>query len=86
MERLARIDADMQDLADTGQSILEQIADLARDLQDYAENIEFNPTRLAEVEERLQLITTLRRKYGDSIDEILAFGAEAQAELDSLSD
>lgn len=86
MERLARIDADMQDLADTGQSILEQIADLARDLQDYAENIEFNPTRLAEVEERLQLITSLRRKYGDSIEDILAFGAEAQAELDSLSD
>ncbi len=86
MERLARIDADMQDLADTGQSLLEQIADLARDLQDYAENIEFNPARLADVEERLQLISGLRRKYGDSIEDVIAFGAHAQAELDSLSD
>src|SRR5690606_18297303 len=78
--------AGMTALADTGQSLLEQLSDLARDLQDYAENLEFNPARLAEVEERLQLIDNLRRKYGDTIEEIIAFGQQAQAELDALSD
>ncbi len=86
LERLARIDRDMQETADGGQSLLEQLSDLARDLQDYAETLEFNPSRLAEVEERLQLINNLQRKYGDSIEEILAFGARAQSELDELSD
>jgi DNA repair protein RecN (Recombination protein N) len=86
MDRLARIDDEMQEMADTGQSLLEQLSDLSRDLQDYAENLEFNPARLAEVEERLQLIGNLRRKYGDTIEEIIAFGAQAQAELDEMSE
>lgn len=86
LDRLARIDADMVETADAGQSLLEQLGDLARDLQDYAENLEFNPSRLAETEERLLLIGNLRRKYGDSIEEIIAFGQQAQADLDELSD
>jgi DNA repair protein RecN (Recombination protein N) len=86
LDRLARIDADMQETADNGQSLLEQLSDLVRDLQDYAENLEFNPSRLAEVEERLLMINNLRRKYGDSIEEIIAFGKQAQIELDEMSD
>jgi DNA repair protein RecN (Recombination protein N) len=86
LDRLARIDDDMVEIAETGQSLLEQLSDLARELLDYAENLEFNPSRLAETEERLQLISTLRRKYGDSIEEIIAFGQKAQADLDELSD
>lgn len=85
IERLARIDGGMDDAAATGQSLLEELSDLARTLQDYADGLEFNPERLAEVEERLLLIGNLKRKYGDTIGEILAFGAAAQAELDELS-
>lgn len=85
IERLARIDPDMQQTALDGQSILEQLSDLARDLQDYAENLEFNPDRLAEVEERIELIGNLKRKYGDTIEQILAFGKRAQTDLDELS-
>lgn len=86
IERLARIDGAMQDVAATSQSVLEQIADLGRELQDYADALEFNPERLAEVEERIHLIENLKRKYGDSIDEILAFAEEAQTELEELDD
>ncbi len=85
LERLARIDPTMAATADLSQSLLEQLQELARELQDYGEGLEFNPARLAEVEDRLELIHNLKRKYGDSIPEILAFGEAAQAELAELS-
>ncbi len=84
LERLARIDPTMQTAADEAQGLLEQLNDLGRTLQDYAEQLEFNPERLQEVEERLELIANLKRKYGDDIAQINAFGAQAQAELDSM--
>jgi DNA repair protein RecN (Recombination protein N) len=84
LDRLARIDPAMQRTAADGQGMLEQLADLARDLQDYAEQLEFNPERLQEVEERLELISNLQRKYGDTIQQIVAFGERAQAELEEL--
>ncbi len=84
LDRLARIDPDMAETADSAQVLMEQLADLARSLQDYADSLEFNPERLEEVEDRLELIDGLKRKYGDTIEEIVAFGAKAQAELDDL--
>lgn len=85
IERLARIDPDMKETADESQALLEQLSDLARTLEDYADNLEFNPDRLEEVEERIDLISNLKRKYGDTIEQINAFGQRAQAELDGLS-
>lgn len=84
LDKLASIDPDMEESASTGQGLLEQLGDLARELQDYADQLEFNPSRLHEVEERLELIANLKRKYGDTIEQIVAFGAQAQDELDSL--
>ncbi len=84
LERLARIDPDMESLATEGQLLLEQASDLARNIQDYADQLEFNPERLEEVEERLETIANLKRKYGDTIEQINAFGERAQADLDSL--
>lgn len=86
VERLARIDTNFSQAADEAQTLLEQLGDLARSLQDYADNLEFNPARLQEVEERLELIHGLKRKYGDSIGEIIAFGQQAAAALAGLSD
>ena len=85
VEQLARIDDGMADAAATGQGLLEELSDLARALQGYADGLEFNPQRLVEVEERLALIGNLQRKYGDTTAEILAFAAAAQTELDELS-
>ncbi len=85
LEKLARIDPDMASHADEGQALIEQLSDLARTLQDYAEALEFNPERLTEVEERLELIANLKRKYGDTIEQINAFGAKARRELEELS-
>ena len=85
LEKLARIDPDMAGAANDGQALLEQLSDLARTLQDYAERLEFNPARLAEVEERLDLIAGLKRKYGDTIEQIGTYAIKIQAELDELN-
>ncbi len=55
-----------------------------RTLRAYRDNIEFNPDRLEEIEERLALIRTLKRKYGETVEEIIAYGAELAAKLDLL--
>jgi DNA repair protein RecN (Recombination protein N) len=85
LSRLASIDPDARDMLILAESVTDQLHDLARSLEAYAEQVEFNPRRLEEVEERLNLLFNLRRKYGDSIDEILAFGERARSELDLLS-
>lgn len=85
LEKLVRIDPDMAVHADEGQALIEQLSDLARTLQDYAEGLEFNPGRLVEVEDRLELIANLKRKYGDTIEQINAYGAKAQHELEEMN-
>lgn len=85
LSALLRIDDSTQEISELVESIVYQLEDLAGQLQTYAEAIEFSPGRLQEVEERLGLIYHLKRKYGNSIAEILAFGEQAQAELDSIS-
>jgi len=82
---LAKIDPALTNLRDQAQALGEQFRDLARDLAAYRESIEFNPKRLNAVEERLDLIKNLQRKYGPTIEEVLAFAAKAQAERDGLT-
>ncbi|HPP75741.1 MAG TPA: AAA family ATPase, partial [Armatimonadota bacterium] len=51
----------------------------------YRDDIEFNPEKLEAVEERLDLIRTLKRKYGDTIEEINAYGAEVAKKIEGLA-
>ncbi|HEY64674.1 MAG TPA: DNA repair protein RecN [Caldilineae bacterium] len=85
LTRLARIDPDMEAMRQQVEDLSYQLADIARDVRDYRDGIEFNPARLAQIEERLDVIHNLKRKYGDSIEEILAFAERAQAELDTIT-
>jgi DNA repair protein RecN (Recombination protein N) len=82
---LARLDPSQAALLDSAQAIFDNLSDLSRSLRLYLEEIEFNPKRLDQVEERLALIHTLKRKYGDSIAAILEFAQKAGAELDSIT-
>ncbi len=82
---LTKIDNARAELADQAALLEETLADLAREVRRYLEEIEFNPKRLEEVEERLTLIHSLTRKYGGSIEKALAFGAEARKQLESIS-
>lgn len=66
------------------QSAYYQLEDAAYGLREYRERIEFNPERLEEVEERLDLISTLRRKYGDDVQGILDYYEKIRKEADTL--
>ncbi len=82
---LARIDAAQATLAAGAQEQFEALSELGRSLRTYLEGIEFNPRRLDQVEERLALLQTLKRKYGESIPAILEFGESARQELETIT-
>ncbi len=85
LHSLARIDTTTEGFYERVETSLTALQDLALDLQDYAENIEFNPRLLDRVEERIDLINNLKRKYGESIEAILAYGQQARQDLDSIT-
>ena len=85
LNNLSRIDPSTTALYERLETSLTGLQDLALDLQDYAENIEFNPRMLDQVEERIDLINNLKRKYGDSIEDILAFADQARKDLESIT-
>ncbi|MBI3172332.1 MAG: DNA repair protein RecN [Chloroflexi bacterium] len=82
---LARIDSAQAELSNQANLLEDALADLVRSLRDYLEAIEFNPKRLDEVEERLDLIHRLTRKYGGSIPAVVAYGADARKQLETLT-
>lgn len=81
---LVRLDPSTVTLGEAVQTVSYQLEDLAESLRQYREQIEFNPQRLNQVEERLALIRSLQRKYGDSIEEVLAFADRARRELETI--
>ena len=81
---LAGIDANASGYSERATELVVLAEDLVRDLRAYADSIEGDPERLQEVEDRLAQIQTLKRKYGGTIDEILAFRDKAARELDEI--
>lgn len=85
LNTLAKLDPSNNELAEKSEGLADEIADMIIDLRDYADAIEFNPTRLQEVEERIDLINSLKRKYGHEIEAILQKQVKASEELDTIS-
>jgi DNA repair protein RecN (Recombination protein N) len=81
---LSRIDTSLNQTLENLQSTFSTLTELSRDLRSYLEGIEFNPDRLNQVEDRLDLIVNLKRKYGDSISSILKYLEAARLEKDSI--
>jgi DNA repair protein RecN (Recombination protein N) len=82
---LAKLDTAQSEIANQAEVLLETMSDVIHNLRDYLEEIEFNPKRLDEVEERLDLVHSLTRKYGGSIPAVLAYGAEARKQLETIT-
>lgn len=82
---LAKLDAAQEELSNQGGLLLDTMADIIHSLQVYLERIEFNPKRLDEVEERLNLIQLLKRKYGGDIPAVIAYGEGARKQLESIT-
>ena len=81
----ADLDPRLQPMVESLQSALYQVEDATRELRSYRDAVEFNPSRLETVEERFDLIRTLKRKYGETIDEIIRYGQELDGKLDALT-
>ena len=79
---LVRMDKSLTALWENLQSTQIVVQEIARELRTYGEGIEARPGRLDEIEERLELINHLKRKYGRTIDDIIAKGAEMAAALE----
>ncbi|WP_278682868.1 DNA repair protein RecN [Paraclostridium bifermentans] len=81
---IAQYDEKLNDYNDTIERIMYEIQDISRDIRSYKENIDFSPYELEQIEQRVDEINTLRRKYGDTIEEILAYKDKINERLDEI--
>jgi len=84
LKELAAIDAELVEDRDRFAEALAQLTDLAQRLRAYRDRLEFDPDKLEKVEERLDLIRRLVKKYGGSLEEVVRRGERAQQELREL--
>ena len=76
----------LEGAADRLSSALYELQEISRELESAMDDIDADPGRLEEIEERLDLLYRLRHKYGDSEEELLTYLENAKIELKSLSD
>ncbi|MGB8260351.1 MAG: DNA repair protein RecN, partial [Terracidiphilus sp.] len=86
VEELARYDSRFHEAVQQIASARAGVGEVSATLRDYAEGIDASPERLAEIEDRLALVDRLKRKYGSSVAEVIAFGEEVARKLAEVED
>lgn len=84
LHELQRVDAGAAALVELHELATGQLRELQTELSRYADKVDVDPARLAELEERLNLIHSLKRKYGSTLAAVISFGAEARTRLQAL--
>ncbi len=84
LQELQRVDAGAANLVELHSQAVGALRELQSELSRYADKVDVDPARLAELEERLNLLHSLKRKYGATLAEVIAFGEEARKKLQSL--
>jgi DNA repair protein RecN (Recombination protein N) len=84
LEELARYEPRFGDAAHQLASARATVEDVAETVRNFGEGIQSSPERLAEIEDRLALLDRLKRKYGASVGEVIAYGREVMAKLNEL--
>ncbi len=84
LREIAAIDSRMAQVLELCEAGRAQIEEAAREVSAYAGKVEFDPDRLEQIGDRLDLIQKLKKKYGGAIDEVVAFGERAAAELERM--
>jgi DNA repair protein RecN (Recombination protein N) len=77
LRELEKIDPSLTESANAHAAAVIELTEIARTLDRYAENLDLDPEQLAQLEERVTLFETLKRKYGGSLPEVIAFGERA---------
>ena len=86
MEQIAALDPQALPLAEEISGYCFQAEDMAAQLREYRDSLESDPYRLEKISERIDLLQGLKRKYGDTIEEVVEHGRRAEAELQQLED
>ncbi len=86
LARMAELDKGLEKLAEEVAGFGYQLEDAAGRLRDYLDNISEDPERLDEITARIDLLQQLKRKYGPGLEDVLAFGEDAAAELRGLEE
>jgi len=84
VEELARIDGSLQRVVETLQSAAIGVDDASDSIRDYLDKLEADPKRLDEIESRLALIERLKRKYGSSLEDVLAFLEDVRSKMEAI--
>jgi len=86
LARMASFDPGLENLAEEIAGYSYQIEDATGRLRDYLDDISEDPERLDEITARIDLLQQLKRKYGPTLENVMAFGREATAELQGLEE
>ena len=84
LENVAEFDQDYQDLSDKTMDAYYLLEEVSTKLSTAIEGIEFNPTELLQIEERILILNTLRKKYGPELSDVLKTLEKIQLELSDL--
>ena len=84
LSSISQYDEKLCEYNDTIERIMYELQDISRDIRNYKESIDFSPYELEQIEQRVDEINTLRRKYGDTIKEILAYKEKINERLDEI--
>jgi DNA repair protein RecN (Recombination protein N) len=84
VEDLARFDEQFAETAQQLRTAKAAVEDAAATLREFAGKVTASPERLGEIEDRLAALDRLKRKYGKTLEEVIAFGVEAAAKLSDL--
>ena len=84
LRRVAAFDPSLGETAGRADGLAAETADLAADLRRRRDELETDPAALDAARERLAALSDLKRKYGETLEEVIAFGAEARARADQL--
>jgi DNA repair protein RecN (Recombination protein N) len=77
LRELEKIDNSISQFSSAHEAAVIELSEIARSLSGYAEKLDLDPAQLAALEQRVSLFETLKRKYGGSIAEVIAFGQRA---------
>lgn len=84
LREAAGMDRRLESLVQAVESALIQIEDAGRELASYRDSLEYDPARHEQVQARLDLLRTLKKKYGGTVEAVLVHAEEAEKELTSL--
>ena len=82
--QISDLNPQLKSIYDTLNEIMYSLEDTAHEIKEFGETVEFDEQTLNEIEERLDLISRLKRKYGNSIEEILEYLKKAESELNDI--